>query len=140
MATNRNPTTEIEEMGIQKQQRSILAHEKKPKLDMKDCPSPDVEFGSWLKHQKQNWRSIRRELKSEKKVFGTRGVIGANALTDFIRNMDDTVLNSIWHVLSVESTYEAGILRVWALTEQGSMFSVKMQVGRKLYINSKVVH
>lgn len=38
------------------------------------------------------------------------------ALSNFIRSVDDTVINSIWHIVSIESTFEPGILKVWALT------------------------
>lgn len=97
---------------------------------MKNCPAPDADFKSWLKHQKSNWRAIRQDMKNEKKtlVNGARtagsgaraGVLGNSSLNEFIRNMDDTVLNSTWHVLSVNATtYDPGILKVWAMTEQG---------------------
>lgn len=53
--------------------------------------------------------------------------------------MDETVLNSTWHIVQIEQTYEPGILKVWALTSQGQMFNIRLQVGRTVYINSKVV-
>lgn len=60
------------------------------------------------------------------------------ALSNFMRLQDDTVLNSRWHIMQIEQTYEPGELRVWALTEQGNMFSVKLSVPKTIYINSKV--
>lgn len=60
-------------------------------------------------------------------------------LRSFIHNMDDVVLTSTWHVIQVDETYEPGILKVWALTEKGMMFSVKLRVPRTIYINSKEV-
>jgi hypothetical protein len=39
------------------------------------------------------------------------------ALTNFMRSVDDTVLNSMWHIVSIENTFELGILRVWAITD-----------------------
>lgn len=62
----------------------------------------------------------------------------SQALTNFMRNMDDTVLNSIWHIVQIEQTFEPGILKLWALTSHGMMFNVRLQVGRTVYINSKV--
>ena len=59
------------------------------------------------------------------------------ALSNFMRNMDQTVLNSTWHIISIENTYEPGVLKIWALTEQREMFNVKLNVKRTLYINSK---
>ena len=58
----------------------------------------------------------------------------------FIRNNDDTILNSNWHILQIEQTFEPGILKLWALTSQGFMFNVRLQVGRTVYINSKVIN
>ena len=58
----------------------------------------------------------------------------------FIRNNDQTVLNSNWHIFQVEQTFEPGILKLWALTSQGFMFNVRLQVGRTVYINSRVIN
>jgi len=55
-----------------------------------------------------------------------------------MRNMDEVILNSTWHVISLEQTYDPGILKVWALTENSTMFSVKLRIPRVIYINSKV--
>ena len=52
--------------------------------------------------------------------------------------MDGTVLNSNWHIVSIEPTAETGLLRVWAFTEDGAMFNTKLAVDRTLYVNSKV--
>lgn len=81
-------------------------------LKLEDCPSPDADFGSWLKHQKSNWRRIRKDLKTEKKVVAQRGgdvgpqKLGMNlgmnkALSNFMRLQDDTVLNSNWHIMQI---------------------------------------
>ena len=59
---------------------------------------------------------------------------------NFMRNNDDLVLNSTWHILQIEQTFEPGILKLWASTNQGFMFSVRLQVGRTVYINSKVIN
>ena len=115
-------------------------------LKMENCPAPEEDFGDWLRHQKSNWRRIRKELKTENKV-AQRGAgstrlgagLGMNkALSSFMRLQDDTVLNSNWHIMQVEPTFEPGELRVWALTEQGNMFSVKLSVPKLIYINSKM--
>lgn len=58
----------------------------------------------------------------------------------FIRNNDDTVLNSNWHILQIEQTFEPGILKLWAVTNQGFMFNVRLQAGRTVYINSKTAN
>jgi hypothetical protein len=59
-------------------------------------------------------------------------------IASFIRNMDDVVLKSNWHIMSIAETFEPGIMRVWALTETGQMFQVKLKIPRTIYINSKV--
>lgn len=115
-------------------------------LKIEDCPEIEENFGDWLKHQKSNWRRIRKDLKTEKKVAqrSTAGPrlgtgLGMNkALSSFMRLQDDTVLNSNWHIMQIEPTFEPGELRVWALTEQGNMFNVKLSVPKMIYINSKV--
>ena len=61
------------------------------------------------------------------------------ALSTFMRNMDETVLNSNWHIVSIEPTYDPGVLKVWALTESKEMFNVKLNVSRTVYIHSKIV-
>ena len=53
--------------------------------------------------------------------------------------MDDVVLKSNWHIMQISETFEPGIMRVWALTENGQMFNVKLKVPRTIYINSRVV-
>ena len=40
---------------------------------MEDCPLPENNFKSWLKHQKCNWRRIRKDIKSEKKLVPKQG-------------------------------------------------------------------
>lgn len=62
----------------------------------------------------------------------------ASLMKNFMHNMDETVLNSNWHVIQIESTIEPGILKVWAMTEQGVMFNVRLQVPKTIYINSKL--
>ena len=92
-----------------------------------------------MKNEKKTLINQSRGVGGPKQSGGSI-IQGNTALTEFIRNMDDTVLNSTWHVLSVQPTsYDPGMLKLWAMTEQGQMFQIKMQVGRKLYINSKVI-
>lgn len=52
--------------------------------------------------------------------------------------MDDVVLKSNWHIVQISETFEPGILKVWALTDVGQMFAVKLKVSRTIYINSQV--
>ena len=115
---------------------------------MNNCPLPEDNFKDWLKYQKSNWRRIRKDIKSDKKLVPkqgslfNKGGIGGQmslALSNFMRNMDETVLNSTWHIISIEQTFEPGVLKVWALTEQKEMFNIKLNVQRTVYINSKIV-
>lgn len=53
--------------------------------------------------------------------------------------MDDVVLKSNWHIIQIQETFEPGLMKVWAMTEQGQMFAVKLKVPRVIYINSKTV-
>lgn len=87
-------------------------------------------------------------MKEEKKNLHTYGSVfaknqvglQANLLKTFMHNMDETVLNSNWHVMQIEQTYEPGILKLWAMTEQGLMFNVKVNVPKKFYINYRKEH
>ena len=79
-------------------------------------------------------------MASEKKIVDKKIGLKTNALTNFIRSVDDTVLNTNWHIVQIEQSFQPGILKVWALNKQGTMFNVKLQVGRKVYINSKITN
>jgi hypothetical protein len=59
-------------------------------------------------------------------------------LSNFMKNMDTTILNSTWHIMQFEKTFEPGVLRIWALTTEGNMFKVDLNVNKTIYINSKV--
>lgn len=52
--------------------------------------------------------------------------------------MDEVILNSNWHVVSIESTSEPGIMKLWTITENSNMFSIRLRVPRTIYINSKI--
>jgi DNA polymerase epsilon subunit 1 len=110
---------------------------------LEDCPPPDEDFGEWLKFQKTSWRRIRKNFKEDKKVIKDQAGDKSKkhqSLVSFIRNMDDVVLKSTWHIVQIsDETFEPGVLRLWALTEQGQMFSIRLRVPRTIYINSKVV-
>ena len=60
------------------------------------------------------------------------------ALTSFMRNMDSTILNSTWNIIQIDSTFEPGILRIWAMTPEGNMFKVNLNMNKQIYSNSKV--
>ena len=42
--------------------------------------------------------------------------------------------------MQLEKTFEPGVLRVWAVTDQGEMFKVDLNVNKQVYINSKVAN
>jgi len=48
---------------------SVKALASKEELKIEECPVPEEDFGNWLKYQKSNWRRIRKDLKTEKKVI-----------------------------------------------------------------------
>jgi hypothetical protein len=62
----------------------------------------------------------------------------AKGLGAYIRNMDEVILNSNWHVVSIESTNDLGIMKLWTITENSNMFSIRLRVPRTIYINSKI--
>eukprot|EP00347_Sterkiella_histriomuscorum_P016015 403354822 len=106
---------------------------------IEDCPPPEDNFKDWLKYQKSNWRKIRKDIKEEKQVIKQTTVQKSQGLNSFIRNMDEVVLKSTWHILQISETFEPGVMKVWAMTESGQMFAVKLKIPRTIYINSKTV-
>jgi hypothetical protein len=129
-----------------KQQKDAQEEQRKSKekySKMNECPDPsnDTQFGEWMRYQKTNWRRIRANFKEHKQIVHPTEKGGASkavGLQTFMRNMDEVILNSTWHIVSVEPTYEPGIMKVWAVTENSTMFAVKLRVPRVIYINSKV--
>ena len=129
----------------QKQKEKEVNRQSKEKYSkINECPDPSVNanFGEWIKYQKQNWRRIRRDFKEHKQIVHSNdraNTVGLNkGLTHFMRNMDEVILNSNWHIISIENTFEPGIMKLWALTENSNMFSIKLRIPRVIYINSKV--
>jgi hypothetical protein len=66
---------------------------------IEECPSPEDDFGQWLKYQKSNWRKIRKLMKDEKKVIPQSERLKHQGIVSFIRNMDEVVLKSNWHIV-----------------------------------------
>lgn len=58
-------------------------------------------------------------MKDDKKVIRDADKNKHQGLVSFIRNMDDVVLKSNWHIVQIQETFEPGIMRVWAMTEAG---------------------
>lgn len=56
-------------------QTNSVQEKKQPELKIEDCPTPDENFGSWLKHQKSNWRTIRGKMKAERKSLHQSGSV-----------------------------------------------------------------
>ena len=52
--------------------------------------------------------------------------------------MDTVILNSVWHIISVEKTAQPGILKLWIFNNHKNMFDIKLRVPRTIYINSYV--
>ena len=86
---------------------------------IEDCPSPEEDFSEWLKYQKSNWRKIRKIIKEDKKVIPQSVSSKHQGIVSFIRNMDDVVLKSNWHIMQICETFEPGVMKIWALTESG---------------------
>ena len=85
-----------------KQQNSALKQKEANKYEqIENCPSPEENFTDWLKYQKTSWRKIRKDLKEDKKLVN--GALASKnkhqGLNSFIRNMDEVVLKSTWHIL-----------------------------------------
>lgn len=111
---------------------------------MEDCPEPstDSNFKEWMKYQKQNWRRIRQNFKAKKQIVApsaqTSRLIGNQFMNNFIKNMDNVILNCTWHIVHIEETSSPGIMRLWVFNEESAMFDIKLRMPRTVYINSKV--
>lgn len=94
-------------MKQQKEAQEEQRASKEKYAKMTECPDPsnDTQFGEWMRYQKTNWRRIRKNFKEHKQIVhpaekgGATKVVG---LQTFMRNMDEVILNSTWHVVSVE--------------------------------------
>ena len=94
---------QIEKEREEKEQQR-LSKEKYSKME--DCPdlSENGNFNQWIKFQKQNWRKIRQNMKENKQVANpnTQNMNRNVGLTNFMRNMDEVILNSDWQIISIE--------------------------------------
>lgn len=68
---------------------------------IEDCPPVEENFNDWLKYQKSSWRGIRKMFKNEKRVIKDTEKNKHQGLASFIRNMDDVVLKSNWHIVQI---------------------------------------
>ena len=59
-------------------------------------------------------------------------------MNNFIKNMDNVILNCTWHIVHIEETSSPGIMRLWVFNEESAMFDIKLRMPRTVYINSKV--
>jgi DNA polymerase epsilon subunit 1 len=135
--------SKAQQIQQQKKQKEEANRSKEKYSKIQDCPDPSVNgnFKEWFKYQKQNWRNIRRNFKENKQIVHQNDRSNTNqvsrGLSSFIRNMDDVILNSNWHIISIENTFEPGIMKLWAVTENSHMFAIKLRIPRIIYINSK---
>jgi DNA polymerase epsilon subunit 1 len=126
-------------MQEQKQKKLEMQTQREKYSKMENCPKPAEKFGEWMKYQKQNWRKIRKNMKENKEVVSMKELQKPkSSLGQFIRNMDEVLLKSTWHIISIQqSAADSGIMKVWVQNDQSNMFAVKVRMPRIIYINSK---
>ena len=137
-------------MGVANTQKTLKIQQKNGALNqdskalekysnIEDCPLPQEDFKEWIKFQKQNWRKIRSNFKTHNKIIHREAPqnMTTQSLAGFFKTSDDLILNSNWHVVSMESTLDPGILKVWVSTQSAQMFSIKLRVPRLIFLNTK---
>eukprot|EP01104_Vermistella_antarctica_P000854 TRINITY_DN1094_c0_g1_i4.p1 TRINITY_DN1094_c0_g1~~TRINITY_DN1094_c0_g1_i4.p1 ORF type:complete len:1939 (-),score=642.87 TRINITY_DN1094_c0_g1_i4:40-5856(-) len=106
--------------------------------DTVECPDIDEDFESFLTHQKRKWRALRRDMASRRSSSGTVNGRGAHltARGGAFSKQSSMLLNKPWQIVHIAETDEPGEYRVWALLENGTMHSLRIDVPRRFYVNT----
>ncbi|KAI9339371.1 hypothetical protein BDR26DRAFT_919110 [Obelidium mucronatum] len=105
-------------------------------------PDPSENYAAWLKIQKLKWRKMRMEKARE--ITMNMGIPRTllnrptmSSTENFFLRQTRSILHQPWQILQISSTDMAGEFNVWALIGD-AMHTVKLQIPRIMYINSRV--
>ena len=100
----------------------IETDQEKLKKLIASCPSPIVNYESWLQSQQAIWRMTRKLLKEgidinnshDKEKIPQAGI----ALRNYLKMQENIIEKSIWHILQItELPSNPGYLKVWFIAE-----------------------
>ncbi|KAJ3022675.1 UNVERIFIED_CONTAM: DNA polymerase epsilon catalytic subunit [Siphonaria sp. JEL0065] len=105
-------------------------------------PDPSENYAAWLKFQKLKWRKMRMEKAREMtmNVGLSRNLLSRpnmSSTENFFLRQTRSILHQPWQILQISGTDLPGEFNVWALIGD-AMHTVKLQIPRVLYINSRV--
>ncbi|KAI8621364.1 hypothetical protein BC830DRAFT_1094766 [Chytriomyces sp. MP71] len=98
-------------------------------------PDPSENYRAWLKWQKIKWRRMRATTATGGFTLAPRK--GISSTESFFQRQTKSILSQPWQILQIVGSETGGEFNIWTLIG-GSMYSVKLQVPRSFYINSRV--
>ena len=106
-----------------------------------------TDFDNWHAHMAAKWRNMSIERKKRKledadgdgalRKLQRRGPAGMLGMTGFFNSIHHSLLFRHWDVIKVAETNTPGIFNVWAVVEDGSMQTIKLEVPRIFYVNKR---
>lgn len=100
------------------------------------CPDRKEDFHGWLRFQKRKWREFRRKRKAQRASNNDQDVAPANGVEGLFRRQEQVAMTSSLHIVQIVATDVPGEFIMWALVGR-SLYSIPLQVPRKLYINQR---
>lgn len=126
--------SEIKAIEAKKEKERKVEEEKKRVQDEIDNPIPiQQDFKEWLRCQKLFWRKYRKQRKED-----PLSLMGKSGIISMMKNFDQVFYMNTLQILQIQRTSVPGILRVWVRLANNLMYTLNLEVYRKIYINSKV--
>ncbi|XP_004343753.2 DNA polymerase epsilon catalytic subunit [Capsaspora owczarzaki ATCC 30864] len=108
------------------------------------APDPSEDYQAWIKYQKRKWRLQRDERKRYKAdIENTLKSMPSNlpvprgpttGIAAMLRTQARFLLQSPWHLVTIEPTELPGRFKAWALVA-GSMHALHLDIPRTFYVN-----
>jgi DNA polymerase epsilon subunit 1 len=125
---------EIKAIEARKEKNKKVEEEKKRIQDDLDNPiSIQKDFQGWLRCQKLFWRKYRKQRKED-----PLSLMGKSGIISMMKNFDQVFYMNTLQILQIQKTSVPGILKVWVRLANNLMYTLNLEVYRKIYINSKV--
>lgn len=134
----RVPLPELEsDTRVEKLGRDVVAH----------GTTMYTDFDNWHAYMAAKWRNMAIERKKRKledadgdgalRKLQRRGPAGALGMTGFFNSIHHTLLFRHWDVVKIAETNTPGLFNIWAVVEDGSMQTIKLEVPRIFYVNKR---
>ena len=103
-----------------------------------------TDFENWHAYMVAKWRNMAIARKKRKLEdpdgdgdLRKRGRGPAGALSGFFASIHHSLLNHHWDIVKVAETSTPGVFNIWAVIEDGSMQTIKLEVPRIFYVNKR---